>query len=686
MTLPTGVVNVANITFKVVGNPGDTSVLHINATTLSDTSGSQISPTNSIDGSVTAQGSVPVPTLSQWGMIILCLLLGLASIVIMKKKRGSAFIIAFLIAASLFFLMEGSVQAGILGDANADGDVNIEDADLISRFLVGLVPSLPEPDDADVNGDGKVDIIDAMIIAQYANYLRDELPRNRLRAIPGADPTSGNAPLTVYFTTNGEDPKGTIEVYRWDFDGDGTFDYSSATTANTPHTYQNPGTYAAVFRVTDNEGATATASATATAIRVGPPGSPTATGTATPSIGPAPLNVNFNGTGTDPDGTIVLYEWDYTNDGTYDYSSAASAVTSHTYNEPGKYVAAFRVTDNDGKTGIDLLDITVELAVGLSIADPDKTVNPTDGEEIGIDVTVNASVPASIQIRNSAGITILIIPVTTPTSSPDRYNWDGKDDSGFIVNDGVYYAILRYQYEGEWKNYDLTHTTGGQRYSFPFGSGCDTRDNIRSTFDPFEDDLLPMGFRLCSAQKVTGFIGPLWTGGDETRIRTLLNQEAFSAGEHTIYWDGLNDDGNVAEPPPSDSLITGFWRYSLPDNAIYVTGGRPVVTNVSADPNYFSPFSEKCDQYGNGEGINLTYTVSENVASVKLRVYSPETGRIERDIINNTVTAGEHTIFWDGKNGSGEYVDIGDYQIGVFAEDTEGNTSMWHYTLVRIDY
>ncbi|MEA1867126.1 MAG: FlgD immunoglobulin-like domain containing protein [Thermodesulfobacteriota bacterium] len=333
-----------------------------------------------------------------------------------------------------------------------------------------------------------------------------------------------------------------------------------------------------------------------------------------------------------------------------------------------------------------MLDITVELQVGLSIVDPDKTVNPTDGEEIGIDVTLNASVPASIQIRNSAGITILIIPVTTPTSSPDRYNWDGKDDSGFIVNDGVYYAILRYQYGGGWKNYDLTNTTGGQRYSFPFGSGCDTRDNIRSTFDPFEDDLLPMGFRLCSAQKVTGFIGPLWGGGAETRIRTLLNQEAFSAGEHTIYWDGLDDDGNVAEPPPGDSLITGFWRYSLSDNAIYVTGGRPVVTNVSADPNYFSPFSEKCDQYGNGEGINLTYTVSENVSSVKLRVYSPETGRIEREIINNTVTAGEHTIYWDGKNGSGEYVDISDYQIGVFAKDTEGNTSMWRYTLVRIDY
>ena len=210
MALPTGVVNVANITFKVVGNPGDTSVLHINVISLSDSSGSQISPTKSIDGSVTVQGDfVPVPTFSQWGMIIFCLLLGLASIVMMKKKRESAFIIAFFIAASLFFLMEGSCQAGILGDANADGDVNIEDADFISRFLVGLVPSLPNPDDADVNGDGKVDIIDAMIIAQYANHLRDELPLtvdSPPTAIGTATPSTGHAPLNVNFNGTGTDP------------------------------------------------------------------------------------------------------------------------------------------------------------------------------------------------------------------------------------------------------------------------------------------------------------------------------------------------------------------------------------------------------------------------------------------------------------------------------------------------
>jgi len=133
-------------------------------------------------------------------------------------------------------------------------------------------------------------------------------------------------------------------------------------------------------------------------------------------------------------------------------------------------------------------------------------------------------------------------------------------------------------------------------------------------------------------------------------------------------------------------LITGFWRYDLPDNVIYMTGGNPTISDISADPNYFSPFSEKCDEDGNGEGVTIDYTVSENVASVELRVYSIETGSLLRTLVVSNVPAGDNVIFWDGKNNNGEYVDIGDYRVGLIATDGEGNESMFRYCLVRIDY
>lgn len=670
-------------------------------------------------------------------------------------------------------------------------------------------------------------------------------------------PSNGAIPLTVQFVGAGSDPDGSVVLYEWDFDGDGVFDWSSPTTGNTSHTYTEVGTFQAVFRVTDNQGATGTAVAVTTTISTGPVGSPTAAGTATPSTGPAPLAVNFNGVGTDPDGgTIAFYEWDFDNDGVWDWSSSTAAATSHTYVNPGTYVAVFRVTDNTGKTGVDYLLIEVGLQVNLSV-ERDQTFNPYAGEGVGIRVDINAPIPAEVVIKDGVGQVVKTIPVPVsavkppvfpdtmeggvngwthggandlwqlgaPVSGPgaahsganvwgtnlagnyvnnmnswllspsiqitepselhfyhyfasesyydggvvevttdgvnftrieplDGYPyqgfgfggnaysgflggwseqafdlspyvgqtiqirfrflsdyivtstgwyiddvkvipwtggviWDGKDNNSLLMRDGVYYAVLRYQFQGVWRSYDLTETTGGERHDFPFGDGCDQRANLDQNYpnvEPFADHFLTMPFKLCSAQEVTAFIGPLWTGLDQTRIRTIVNRQAFPAGSSTIYWDGLDDQGNVAQAPPGDSLITGFFRYDLPDNGIYLTGGRPVITALGATPNYFSPFSEKCTAAGYGEGITLSYSVSENVVAVEFRVYSVATGSLLRSAVTRNVTAGDHVLFWDGKNNQGEYVDIGDYQVGFIATDAEGNSSMLRYTLVRVDY
>src|SRR3990170_1502633 len=76
-----------------------------------------------------------------------------------------------------------------------------------------------------------------------------------------ASPSSSTAPLQVTFSTTASDPDGAITQYEWDFDGNGTYD---AVTSTNPvsYTYSPSGTYTAMVRVTDNQGATATASTT----------------------------------------------------------------------------------------------------------------------------------------------------------------------------------------------------------------------------------------------------------------------------------------------------------------------------------------------------------------------------------------------------------------------------------------
>jgi PKD repeat protein len=65
-----------------------------------------------------------------------------------------------------------------------------------------------------------------------------------------ATPASGNAPLTVQFSSAGSsDPDGTIVAYHWDF-GD-AFGYTSSD-PNPTYTYQYAATYTATLAVTDN--------------------------------------------------------------------------------------------------------------------------------------------------------------------------------------------------------------------------------------------------------------------------------------------------------------------------------------------------------------------------------------------------------------------------------------------------
>ncbi|MEU4624909.1 PQQ-dependent sugar dehydrogenase [Actinoplanes sp. NPDC023801] len=93
-------------------------------------------------------------------------------------------------------------------------------------------------------------------------------------AVAGADKKSGQAPLTVQFSSAGSsDPEGGALTYRWDF-GDGT----SSTAANPSHTFTSNGAYDVKLTVTDPQGATGTGNVrigvgnTAPTVRINAPG------------------------------------------------------------------------------------------------------------------------------------------------------------------------------------------------------------------------------------------------------------------------------------------------------------------------------------------------------------------------------------------------------------------------------
>jgi hypothetical protein len=82
-------------------------------------------------------------------------------------------------------------------------------------------------------------------------------------AVMSATPSSGAAPLTVNFSSEGSydpDPGDSI-TFAWDFQNDGVVD---SVDPNPTFTYTTPGTYVATLMVTDSTGKTAIASQTIT--------------------------------------------------------------------------------------------------------------------------------------------------------------------------------------------------------------------------------------------------------------------------------------------------------------------------------------------------------------------------------------------------------------------------------------
>nr|MDT0662359.1 PQQ-dependent sugar dehydrogenase [Micromonospora sp. DSM 115978] len=97
---------------------------------------------------------------------------------------------------------------------------------------------------------------------------------------------------------------------------------------------------------------------------------PQASIAASPTSGPAPLTVNFDATGsTDPDPADqgqLRYEWDFTNDGTVD---STSATVSFAYPAGGPYTAKLRVVDTLGASDTETVAIQTGNSMPTAVID-----------------------------------------------------------------------------------------------------------------------------------------------------------------------------------------------------------------------------------------------------------------------------------------------------------------------------
>jgi PKD repeat protein len=208
------------------------------------------------------------------------------------------------------------------------------------------------------------------------------------------------------------DVDGTIVKYEWDFDNDDTYDFE-ATSPSTVHDFGAYGAFTVGLRVTDNDNLTDEADIPLTLTE---PANvpPVAALTATPASGTADpqLDVVWDASAsTDSDGTIVTYDWDMDNDGTFEITDGGPTQNA-SYTTTGLHTVGVQVTDDDGATDSTTADVDVNLP------------------------PVAALVPSSLSGVKPFGVTWDASTSTDSDGTIVTYDWDMDNDGTFEITDG----------------------------------------------------------------------------------------------------------------------------------------------------------------------------------------------------------------------------------------------------------
>lgn len=151
------------------------------------------------------------------------------------------------------------------------------------------------------------------------------------------------------------DPGGEIKEWLWDIGGDGKVDIASELGEASIIAPEEPYSYVVVLRVRDNQGNLSEPDSSVLSVMNSTPKVRISADT-TVMMG---ARVTFEPQVRTTCGSVDKYEWDFDNDGNWEYRSRANPVTSRVYYRQGRYLARFRVTDSNGREAGAIVAITV---------------------------------------------------------------------------------------------------------------------------------------------------------------------------------------------------------------------------------------------------------------------------------------------------------------------------------------
>ncbi|HRO06075.1 MAG TPA: PKD domain-containing protein [Ferruginibacter sp.] len=277
-------------------------------------------------------------------------------------------------------------------------------------------------------------------------------PNQAPSANAGANITITLPVNTATLNGSGTDADGTIASYSWRKITGGAATIANPNAASTAVNGMVQGTYTFELTVTDNNGATARDTVQVT-VNPAPNQAPSANAGADITITLPVNSATLNGSGTDPDGTIASYSWRKITGGAATIANPNAASTAVNGMVQGTYTFELTVTDNNGATARDTVQVTVNPA-------PNQAPSANAGADITITLPVNSATLngsgtdpdgtiASYSWRKTLGGTASIVnanaastEVNNLTEGVYRFELTVTDNSGATATDIVQVTVL----------------------------------------------------------------------------------------------------------------------------------------------------------------------------------------------------------------------------------------------------
>lgn len=308
--------------------------------------------------------------------------------------------------------------------------------------------------------------------------------------------------------------------------------------------------------------------------------------------------------------------------------------------------------------------------------EPNGLIFSPDGDGKKDDIVLRAAGSKEdlwkVEIRDSADKVVRRL--DSKDSALSDIRWDGKDDSGKAVGDGIYKVAVAA--EDRAKNAagaSLTNivvdTAAVSIYAMVSAPGFSPNGDGRF-------DTVDFGFFVRNQEGVTGWKFALT--GQDGKLRKTFEGKGDKVPEK-LTWDGKGDDGKVADGTYSGSLVVTYAKGSQPEakTTPVLLDVKPPEIVLSIAPSPFSPDNDgEDDEIGIGIGIK---------DSSEIKDWSLE---IDESAVSDTSAAGKSRLFmkyegagrpaerivWDGKSLKGELVEAAtDYPFRLSVTDALGN-------------